>query len=307
MTPTAPPRPIILDTDIGSDVDDTWAVAMLLRCPELDPKLMLTTTADVVYRARVTAKLLEVAGRTDVPIGLGIRGGPGAEFQRPWIEDYPLERYPGLVHDDGIDAMIRLILSSPEPVTVISIAPTGNIAEALRRAPEIAGRAHFVGMQGSVDIGYGDTGPDAETNVRLDVESCRAVFDAPWRSKRITPLDTCGDVVVAGEAYQTFRRSAQHDALNAAVMENYAIWKDLVSWMTVDFFAERSSVLFDCVAVYMAYADDFLEYEDIKLRITDDGMTVRDPKGPHEVSVAIRWRDRAGFDAHLLERLLPSA
>lgn len=64
--------PVILDTDIGGDIDDTWALAMLLNSPELDLKLVVTDTGNTTYRAKVAAKLLEVAGRTDVPIGIGL-------------------------------------------------------------------------------------------------------------------------------------------------------------------------------------------------------------------------------------------
>ena len=64
--------PVILDTDIGFDVDDVWALAFLLRCPELDIKLITTDTGDTHYSAKIVAKLLQIAGRTDIPIGIGI-------------------------------------------------------------------------------------------------------------------------------------------------------------------------------------------------------------------------------------------
>jgi len=38
--------PVILDTDIGIDIDDTWALGLLLKCPELDVKLITTTSED---------------------------------------------------------------------------------------------------------------------------------------------------------------------------------------------------------------------------------------------------------------------
>ena len=47
--------PVILDTDIGNDIDDTWALGQLLNSPELDLKLVLTSTGDTEYRARVAA------------------------------------------------------------------------------------------------------------------------------------------------------------------------------------------------------------------------------------------------------------
>ena len=48
--------PVILDTDIGFDVDDVWALVFLLQCPELDVKLITTTTGDTWYRAAIVAK-----------------------------------------------------------------------------------------------------------------------------------------------------------------------------------------------------------------------------------------------------------
>jgi hypothetical protein len=51
--------PVILDTDIGDDIDDSWALPLLLRSPELDVKLITTATGDTTYRARLTARLLE--------------------------------------------------------------------------------------------------------------------------------------------------------------------------------------------------------------------------------------------------------
>ena len=48
--------PVILDTDIGDDIDDTWALAMLLRSPELDVKLIVTDTRNTTTRARIVAR-----------------------------------------------------------------------------------------------------------------------------------------------------------------------------------------------------------------------------------------------------------
>ena len=80
------PIPVILDTDIGGDIDDTWALAYLLRSPELDLKLVVTDFGDTVYRAKIAAKLLEVAGRTEVPIGIGVRQSEEQGPQREWVE-----------------------------------------------------------------------------------------------------------------------------------------------------------------------------------------------------------------------------
>ena len=52
---SAKPIPVILDTDIGNDIDDNWALGLLLKMPELAPKLVLSCTGDTNYRALVAA------------------------------------------------------------------------------------------------------------------------------------------------------------------------------------------------------------------------------------------------------------
>lgn len=299
-------RPVILDTDIGTDIDDTWALAYLLRCPELDLKLVLTDTGDTRYRATIAAKLLQRAGRTDVPVGLGRNFGPMADKYRnlsPWIADYALKDYPGTVHEDGIGAMIRVVMDSPEPVTVIAIGAVPNLALALRREPRLAARCRFVGMDGSFDVGYdGRPPPSAEANVAGNPAALRATLAAPWQDKLITPLDTCGSVTLTGERYHALW-CATDDPLLRAVIESYCIFAPRVSWMRCDFFATRSTTLFDCVAVYLAHDEALVDVEPVRFRITDDGHTVRDPGGL-AARVALRWKNRDAFERQLTERLL---
>jgi len=90
--------PVILDTDIGDDIDDTWALSFLLRSPELDLKLVVGDKGRCEYRAKLIAKLLENAGRTDVPVGVGaeIKSDQGEEGgQAAWVQGYDLGSYPG--------------------------------------------------------------------------------------------------------------------------------------------------------------------------------------------------------------------
>ena len=129
--------PIILDTDIGFDVDDVWALVFLLKCPELDVKLITTTTGDTWYRAALVAKILTIAGRTDIPIGVGIPLDYSAPTHEAWLGDFQLSEYPGVVIEDGIGALCETVLNSQEPVSLIGIGPLPNIAAALSRSPTI--------------------------------------------------------------------------------------------------------------------------------------------------------------------------
>jgi inosine-uridine nucleoside N-ribohydrolase len=303
--PTLPHKiPVILDTDIGTDIDDTWALAMLLGCPELDPRLVLTANGDTIYRAHLAARFLQSADRTDIPIGVGIYTPEGTlKFQAPWLDGYDIDSYPGQIHPQGIERMVEIIMNSPEPVSVVSIGITTNIAAALALEPRIASRCRFVGMHGSISLGYdGAPGAVAEANVKYDVPSIRKVLAAPWIETILTPLDTCGLIVLEGERYQQIYHSTK--PVMKALMENYAIWADLVNWTKVDYAGQKSSTLFDTVAIYLAYSRDLLNVQPIRLAVTDEGLTVPSEYG-EEIQAALSWKSLEAFYDHLVERLNP--
>ncbi|MGA2499224.1 MAG: nucleoside hydrolase [Tepidisphaeraceae bacterium] len=283
--------PVVLDTDIGDDIDDTWALAMLLRHSHFDLKMVTTTHGSAEYRAKLVCKLLTVAGRTDVAVGLGAGGRNGGDKQLAWVKDYKLTDYAGKVHEDGVQALIDLVMKSDQPVTIIGIGPTETLAEALKREPGIAPRAIFVGMQGSVRVGYGGKAtPDAEWNVKCNVKASKAVFSANWKEMRITPLDTCGLIHLQGQNFA--RLATSQDKLAQAVLENYRIWagKPRVSDLN------SSSTLFDTVAVYLADPgkDPLFEIEELPISVDDKGFTVIDPNG-RKMKVASKWKSLDGY------------
>ena len=299
--------PVIIDTDVGTDVDDMWALAFALRCPELDIRLITTCTGNVEYRAALVAKLLEVAGRTDIPIGLGLSLDAAPEPQKAWIEDYQLDLYPGVVLKDGVGAICDAVNQSENPVTLIAIGPLPNIAAALQRAPSIIENSKFIGMHGSLRIGYlGAPKPMKEYNVKQHALSCKSVFEADW-VKEITPLDTCGNIILTGDNFQRVRNSA--DDLVRAVIENHLIWYEAVaSSPIVGPFIKKmdpqvqSSILYDCVAIYMAFSNDGLVYEKLPITITEDGKTLIDDDGS-VVNCATSWSDIEAFYSFLSARL----
>lgn len=289
--------PVILDTDIGSDIDDTWALAQLLRSPELDLRLITSCTGDTVYRAKLCARLLEVAGRHDVPVAVGRSFDELGGSQAAWVTDFDLTpyRHPKA----GAEAIVETVMGSDAPITIISIGPLPNIADALALEPRIAERAIFVGMHGSVYLDYdGKPGAVGEYNVAQDVASAQAVFAAPWQRMVITPLDTCGRVVLDGELYA--RVCASRDPLAQAVIENYRLWRIALNQPAE---LPRSSTLFDTVAVHLAHSRAYLRTEMLGIAITDDGLTVPDATA-RPIEVALSWSDMAGFNAELVARLV---
>ena len=292
--------PVILDTDVGSDIDDSWAIAYMLRCPELDVKLITTATADTTYRAKLCARLLRAGGRTDVPIGIGIPLGAVRERLFDHANELDFAQYTGRVCQDGVRAMIETIMGSNEKVTLLSIAPTPNIARALYLEPRIAGKARFVGMHGSVRKGYNGLAGrvDEEYNVVAYAYDAARVFQAPW-DMTITPVDTCGVVRLAGEAFSKVLRSK--DPLTQEVMKSYKRWSKGTAWEKHA--KKMSSVLFNTVAIYLAFSEKWLKIERIGIR-TKWGFTIEDPNAK-KMNVATDWKSGGlkAFEAHLAKRL----
>jgi inosine-uridine nucleoside N-ribohydrolase len=292
--------PVILDTDIGDDIDDTWALGLLLQSPELDLKLVVGDYGKSEYRGRLLAKFLQQAGHGDVPVGLGLDIAPrGDGPQAGWITNFTLGDYRGRVYKDGVQAMIDTILASKVPITLLAIGPMPNLAAALEREPKIAQRARFVGMDGSVRVGYGGSKKvDAEWNVKADIKAAQRVFSAPWEMV-ITPLDTCGLVDLSGDRYRRLRESANPIAV--AVIENYRVWslsQDAKS-KAAD---SHSSTLFDTVAIYLAITHELCLMEQLGLRVNDEGVTVIDDRAKR-ISVASSWKSLDGYRDWIVERL----
>ncbi len=293
----ADPIPVILDTDVGGDIDDTWAIGMLLGCPEIELKMIVTGTDDAPRKACLVAKILEKMERTDIPIGVGIKTSSNAIAQDQWLGDYDMNRYPSKVHQDGVQAMIELINSSSSPITLVLIGPQTNIREALHRSPGIAKKARVVAMAGSVEIGYnGRKGREPECNVVTDIPAAQAVLEAPWEITMV-PLDGCGTLKLKGERYA---RVAKSEAPRAkTVIDNYRLWTHFKG-----FPEGESSVLFDTAAVALVFNESFFEMKTLKLRVDEKGNTVPDDEKGHPVRCAMDWKDREAFEKLLVKSLL---
>lgn len=291
--------PVILDTDIGNDIDDTWALGQLLNSPELDLKLVLTSTGDTEYRARVAAKFLRDAGYGDVPVGIGIPRNDGSpETLHEYVKGFRLADYPGEIHADGIGKALEL-MEAEAGLAIIGIAPATNLAELASRRPELAERVRLTAMLGSIDRQHdGRPGAVAEYNVVLDLAASRRLFRSKWREFLITPLDHCGAIRLRGEEFRRILDSPQ--PVPRLIVEQYALWRRYWGEASPP---EESSILYDTAAVALAVSPGCAELERMRLEVTPDGF-LRRSAGGSEVTVAVRLPDPEKFNRRLLSVLL---
>jgi inosine-uridine nucleoside N-ribohydrolase len=285
---------------------------MLLQSPEFDIKLVTTAVNNTEEKAKIVTRILEIAGRTDIPVGIGIQQNKNNHRQREWVGDYKLSSYPGKVYRDGVQAIVDTIMKSRKPMTVIAVGPLPNIAAALEREPRIAKKARFVGMHGSIYKGYGGSSNiSAEYNVRAFPKAVQKVFSAPW-DVTITPLDTCGIVHLTGDKYQKVLKA--NTPLTNALIENYRAWykqgirnKDLseeeLNKRVNQQINSRSTTLFDTVGIYLGMTEKLLKMEKLGITVTDDGYT-RIDKNAKVINCATQWKDLGAFEDFLVERLI---
>lgn len=170
------PIPVILDTDIGDDIDDALALALALQSPELDVRAVVTVLQHRERRADLCWRILELYNRTDIPVGMGAeqplltkpRTGPVRQTEA--LD--PEMRMPDAKRRNGIRLMIDTILSSSEKVTVVAYGPLTNVAVALKAEPRIESKIErLVLMNGLFFTRIG-----VEYNTLRDPEAAAIVF-----------------------------------------------------------------------------------------------------------------------------------
>ena len=142
--------PAVIVTDIGTDIDDSWAMALALRSPSSTSSSSSRIPSTRSTGRTVAAKFLESAGRADVPVGIGDNRGPTGDDNKtlaPWIAGYDSAKYPGRVYQDGVGALIDVVEKSPRPVTIVDIGPVHSLAIALEEGP---GHRRQVPLRGDV-------------------------------------------------------------------------------------------------------------------------------------------------------------
>jgi purine nucleosidase len=176
---SAAPQLVIIDTDIGDDIDDAFAVALALRSPEIHLLGITTEFGDTDLRARLVDRYLQAVHRTDIPVAAGVHTRHQGVFtQAEYAREQPSHRYP-----DGVGFLLDQIRAHPGQITLVAIGPLFNVRAAIARDPATFRQLkRVVMMGGSIYRGYDDakTGaqrpPEPEWNIRCDPAGLRVLL-----------------------------------------------------------------------------------------------------------------------------------
>ena len=272
--------PVILDTDIGTDIDDAWALGFVASFDGFEPLGVTVTDGDTASRGRLACKLLARTKHAGLPVAVG-RATPvppdRVDRQFQWAEDYVATRPVATPAADFIAATVR---ARPGEVVLIAVGPLQNVADALRREPRLPKLLRrLVLMSGCV---YGMAGVDhpiAEWNVKQAIADAQLVYGAGF-PLTIAPLDAT--TLVRLDESERDRVRASRLPLAIALESLYRLWLDgPTSRMT----------LHDQLAVAEAAKPGayFAEMPTLSIRVDDEGYTRIDPSG-RPVSVCLKPR-----------------
>jgi purine nucleosidase len=214
------PLKVILDTDIGSDIDDAVALAWLLARSDCELAGITTVSGAPEQRARIASALCRAAGR-EVPIHPGLAAplrGPQRQPDVPQAAALP--RWPHVASylaDRAIPFLRDTVRSSPGEITLLTVGPLTNIA-ALHQVDPDAPRMfrRVVSMIGAFDQPAASGRPQ-EWNALCDPEALDQVLHAPIPEHLIVPLDaTMALSLPAGEVRGRFRHQRLAPVLDFA-------------------------------------------------------------------------------------------
>ena len=224
--PAPMPRAVIIDTDAGSD--DLMAIAFLLSRPDVHVEAITIVNGEAHVQAggRNVLRLLELAGRRDVPVFLG-RETPlsgNAEFPGEWRRTS--DELPGVTLPEptravesrsAVEYLSKRLADAAHPVQVLATGPLTNLAEAFAANPHAAHTIRqLVIMGGAVHVpgNLGDGGmfktdnEAAEWNIFIDPSAAKTVFSS-GAPIRLVPLDATQRVPIDMALLEQFQSHAR--------------------------------------------------------------------------------------------------
>jgi inosine-uridine nucleoside N-ribohydrolase len=300
-TAAGPKQKVIFDCDLAGDIDDAFALGLVLASPELEVLGIVMDHGDTPGRARVACRMLYELGLERIPVLVGqptpsVVGedkqlaGPSSQFI--WGQGFEKVKPR---EGNAAEFIIETLRKHPNEVVLLTVGPVCNIQEVLKKdagALKLAKRV--VSMFGSFHMGYEvGSAPVAEWNVRADVGAARAFMTA-GANPVLAGLDTTTFVKLNEEqrARLLYRKSPLTDALCGL----YSLWR-------YEGYAKPDPTMFDGVAVGMVLWPELFTTRKAHIKVIDGGLTVIDGTQPPncEIGVTIQTEE---FLRRMMDRLM---
>jgi purine nucleosidase len=260
---------VIIDTDVGDDIDDAFAIALALQSSEVKILGITTAWGNTALRARLLERFLRETGHADIPVAVGREKYPAkgtlTVSQSKYAEREPEVKLPG-----AVDFLLEEIRKHPGEITLVAIGPETNLGAAIEKDAETFRKLkRVVLMGGSVYRGYdglayplGPVKAMPEWNILCDVAAARKVF-ASGVPLFVMPLDSTQIKLEELERARLFSRGTP---LTDALAVLYHQW----AYET----RQATPTMFDAVAMGYAIRPELCPMKAMRLSVSEDGSTV---------------------------------
>jgi purine nucleosidase len=260
------PEKIIIDTDIGDDVDDAFALALAVKSPELEILGVTTTFGDTEARAKIVDRFLGEMGRGEIPVLAGkATATKNPMSQRKYGESGHFAKNS---HGDAVEFLLEQIRKHPGEITLVAIGPLMNVGAAIdKEAATFRKLKRVVLMGGSIRRGYGDLGyaapvpPMPEWNILNDVASAQKLF-VVGVPVFVMPLDSTQ--LKMDEVKRAFLFT-QGTAVTDQLTVLYHLW------------AQETPTLFDPMTIAFVLRPELCPVVGLHIRVDEKGFTREEP------------------------------
>ncbi|MBI4305741.1 MAG: nucleoside hydrolase, partial [Chloroflexi bacterium] len=273
---------LLLDTDIGSDIDDAVCLAYLLVNPECELLGVTTVSGQPVERAMLASALCNAAGKPRIPIY------PGAEAPLSGHQRQPAAKQASVLarwaherrYADGraVQFMAETVRSNPDEVTLLAIGPMTNVATLFRQHPDVPSKLKgLMLMSGRFGSKPPNARADHEWNVYCDPVAADMVYRTVVSSHKSVGLDVTMQVQMSEQEVR--RRFSAHPLLLPVLDMAEEWWKD-----------ERALTFHDPLAAACLFNADLCGFQRGQVTVeTERGTTCWSPDtaGPHEAAFTV--------------------
>jgi purine nucleosidase len=292
---------VLFDCDLAGDVDDAFALSLLVASPEFEVLGLIMDHGNTAKRAQVACRMLYELGLEQVPVAVG-RPTPGivgeqegiAGDSNQFVWGQGFERLKP-ISMPGADFIIEQLHKYPNEVILFTVGPVCNIQDVLKKDPSALKLAkRVVSMFGSFYMGYAEgSAPEAEWNVRADVQAAKAFVGC---GARITyaGLDVT-TMVKLNEVNRTrllYRKSPMTDALCGL----YSLWR-------FEDYSRADPTLFDAVAVGMVLWPELFTTRPAHVEVVNGGRTVVQDNLPPNCEIGVTI-NKDEFIRRIMERYM---
>ncbi|MBS3137740.1 nucleoside hydrolase [Candidatus Woesearchaeota archaeon] len=213
---------IILDTDIGSDVDDALALLFGLKSPYISLDGITTVYGTTDVRAKISRKIVDYTGR-DIEIHAGEQ--IGLHTPRIWHtgregegilteEEFSKPLHEMKIGEQAVDYLIEKIMGSSKEYTIVAIGSLTNIARALLKEPRFQDNVKQLYIMGGV---FGnDYGREPEHNIYNDIKGAQIVLNSKIPIT-LFPLNITAQVPILRDDFEQMQESEVSRSVKALV------------------------------------------------------------------------------------------